>query len=312
MGFRHYLRDRIISNVWYGSNVNKKTSQVIASGGTEINSNGYKIHVFVSPGTFSVSYPGDVEYLVVAGGGTSGGITPTPPISTGTGGGGAGGIRTGTINLSIGSYSITVGAAGSPSIFSNITSTRGGDGGAASPFGQNRASGNPGSPGGCGGGGGAVRAEVPPFGPAFPTFVTSLGGSGNTPPTSPPQGGSGGSYTVGPGLAYLAGGGGGGGSGSGGNAAPPTTGGAGGAGLNVPWASSPIISPAIPSPVLPTWSPSVGSNGTYSKGGAGGSPTVTPSVGATNTGNGGQGNDPAPTYASKSGGSGIVILRYLF
>ncbi len=46
--------------------------------------NGYRYHVFTAPGTFTVTAPGNVEYLVIAGGGGGG-------VGAG-GGGGAGGF----------------------------------------------------------------------------------------------------------------------------------------------------------------------------------------------------------------------------
>ena len=87
-----------------------------------------------------------LEYLVVAGGGGGGNGNGTGYEA---GGGGAGGLLSGTIALSLGSYAATVGAAGSPtgnggnSIFSTFTASGGGFGASGS--------GNAGS-GGSGGG----------------------------------------------------------------------------------------------------------------------------------------------------------------
>ena len=67
-----------------------------ASGGVvgdyESGGNYYRVHVFVEPGTFTVSDSSltDVDYLVVAGGGGGGGANTG---ADGMGGGGAGGIR---------------------------------------------------------------------------------------------------------------------------------------------------------------------------------------------------------------------------
>jgi hypothetical protein len=131
--------------------------------------------------------PVSFDYLVVAGGGSGG-----PGGGSGGGGGGAGGYRTSfpggtkiTLSGFVGdSFPITVGAggaqdapisgrAGSPSIFSTITSTGGGGGGTFS------AGGNGGSGGGGGGGYG-------------PCQTPDAGGTGNSPPVSPPQGNPGG------------------------------------------------------------------------------------------------------------------------
>jgi hypothetical protein len=58
---------------------------VVASGGTESTSGGYKIHKFTADGTFTVTSAGDVEVLVVAGGGAGG-------AGSRGGAGGAGGV----------------------------------------------------------------------------------------------------------------------------------------------------------------------------------------------------------------------------
>ena len=82
-------------------------TKISASGGTESTTSapGYKIHTFTSDGTFTVTTPGLVEYLVVAGGGGA----PGRDIG---GGGGGGGVKTGTLLIPTGSHSITVGAGG--------------------------------------------------------------------------------------------------------------------------------------------------------------------------------------------------------
>ncbi len=156
------------------------------------------IHQFNSSGTFSnATGTTSIEYLVIAGGGSG--------CSGYAGGGGAGGYRTATgfTVVPVQDYTITVGAGGvagsyagvgtngADSIFSTITSTGGGRGGAPGN--------KTGATGGSGGGGSDANA----------------GGAGNTPSTSPAQGTGGGS---GPGN-YGGGGGGattGGTSGSGG------------------------------------------------------------------------------------------------
>jgi hypothetical protein len=67
-----------------------------ASGGVvgdyESGGNYYRVHVFVEPGTFTVSDSSltDVDYLVVAGGGGGGGANLGADAQ---GGGGAGGVR---------------------------------------------------------------------------------------------------------------------------------------------------------------------------------------------------------------------------
>ena len=90
---------------------------------------GYNVHTFTSPGTFTVSgAPGNVEYLVIAGGGGS--------CEYIAGGGGAGGYRTSTsFPMTPGPYPVTVGGGGAgfsapnrggtgtDSTFSTITSS---------------------------------------------------------------------------------------------------------------------------------------------------------------------------------------------
>jgi len=82
-----------------------------ATGGTVVDTDiggvPYRIHLFTETGTdtFTVTNPGEVEYLIVAGGG--GGAS-----REGTGGGGAGGLLQGTTLVTSQSYSITVGQGG--------------------------------------------------------------------------------------------------------------------------------------------------------------------------------------------------------
>jgi hypothetical protein len=249
-----------------------------ATGGTIVDSDGYRIHVFTGTGPFNVSFIGppsynNVEYVVVAGGG---GVALAAE-----GGGGAGGFRTGTgFPVTVQDYTITVGgggpnagvANGNDSVFSTITSSGGGFGGAGN-----------GNPGGSGGGAG----------------IPGTAGNGNTPPTSPPQGNPGATsvFSSFPTVSNRGGGGGGaGGAGSSQN---------GGVGSPVTWVPASYGTPG-PAP------------GRYFAGGGGaltpgsGVPTGTGgaggggdegSPGTVNTGGGGGGNNT-------SGGSGIVIIRY--
>ena len=279
-----------------------RKATIFASGGTLVPTPTHNIHVFTSPGTFTVNYvfptANTVEYVVVAGGGGGG-------RTINGGGGGAGGFRTGTgFPVTATSYPITIGAGGaggtSPlsepgkkgndSIFSTITSTGGGYGsGISSPTAEN---------GGPGGSGGGSRG------------VGGAGGVGNTPPVSPPQGNSGGST---PGPTIAAGGG-----GAGIMAMPVSTpllvGGDGGYGSPVTWVPS---SYGTSSPRGPgRW---------FAGGGGGGGPTVNGAggdggggnagnpaqAGTINTGGGGGGAGSGPPASNGGpGGSGIVIIRY--
>jgi hypothetical protein len=162
-----------------------------AIGGTETIIGGYRIHTFLASGTLHVTKPGNVEVLVVAGGGSGGSGTATWANSHEGGGGGAGGvIHIDSHPISVGSYDITIGLGGigeggfannghngENSIFDSLTAIGGGKGGAASA----------GASGGSGGGG---------------TYSVAAGGSGVS-----IQGNNGGSFGGG---VYGYGGGGGG------------------------------------------------------------------------------------------------------
>ena len=256
---------------------------ITATGGNAILTNtNYSVHVFTGSGTFSITSipsdsPGTIEYLVVAGGGTA----------TGYGGGGAGGYRTGTLPISIGSYPVLVGGSASPTTFSTITSSAGG-----SPVSTG------GVAGGSGGGGGVPNG---------------IGGAGNTPPVSPPQGNPGGN---GNGPTSSGEGGGGGGAGLSGSNSTPIAGGPGGGGSGIDWGLPPAYGTPGPSPSLryfagggggaatPSGGPSGGSGG-YG-GGGNGRPNNSPTsatAGTVNTGGGSGAGGPG-------GGSGIVLIRY--
>jgi hypothetical protein len=253
---------------------------------------------------FNQSKPYAISYLVVAGGGGGGGADGAAAASSGAGGG-AGGLRTGTANLSTGTvYTITVGAGGAGggapnqgstgrnSVFSTITSNGGGGGGSG------YADGNPtrgsGLNGGSGGGAGGSTSTA-----------TSTFGTGNTPSTSPAQGFNGGINTANGNNARSASGGGG-ASAVGGNAVQNTPPGNGGAGV-----ASSITGTSV------TYAGGGGgagwNNGANGSGGAGGggSGGSGGGNGTANLGGGGGGgySDAAGNaYGGGSGGSGVVIL----
>jgi len=300
---------------------------VAATGGTVTTCGNYKIHTFTGPGTFTVSNAGNpggsttIDYLVVAGGGGGGSYG---------GGGGAGGYResvpspaawtasplasTTSLSVSATGYPITVGGGGgggpaptycatnpgtkgSDSVFSTITSTGGGFGGAGPVNNKN---------GGPGGSGGAS-------GPA-PVGGNTIG-SGNTPPVSPSQGNNGGNSYHFPGQYQL--GGGGGGAISVGGDGPGVGPGATAAGPGGTGATSSIDG-------TPTTraggggggsdnTPRPGGTGGPGGGGAGGPNTGGSVAGTSNTGGGGGGGggSGAPS-AGSAGGSGIIVIRYKF
>jgi hypothetical protein len=265
-----------------------------ATGGMISQDDTYWYHTFASNGTFTPKQTLTCDYLVVAGGG--GGANPFINSSTiGGGGGGAGGYRTtvGTsggggsaetpLSLAATSYAVTIGAggpgntgvdqggAGTNSVFSTITSNGGGGGG--------RQSRN----GGAGGSGGGASCS------------DTIGGAGTS-----NQGFAGSNGQVGGAFSSGAGGG---GAGAAGSVQPSTTaGGAGGIG--------------VLSPITGTYFAGGGGGGAQTTIGAGGlggggngSTSTTGNAGVANTGGGAGGIYGNATGVS--GGSGVVIIRYL-
>ena len=223
----------------------------------------------------------NVEYLVIAGGG-----------SGGMGGGGAGGYKTASgFSLTVGnSYTVTVGAGGSApangttaggdgnnSVFSTVTATGGGGGGrfAATAY--------DGRAGGSGGGGGGLN----PFG--TPVGAGGLGTSG--------EGNDGGA-----GFSGSSGFGGGGGANAVGGTATSNTGGNGGAGT-----SSSISGSSVTRAGGGGGSGGITRGSGGSGGGGQGGQTSGATAGSANTGGGGGG--AWTNSAPGSGGSGVVILR---
>ena len=244
-----------------------------ATGGTITNISGYKVHTFKANGTFTINRGiTSVDFLIVGAGGAGGDPANTGGINYKSGGGGGGGavIDKTTIPISAGSYSVVIGL---------------GSGGMAA--GQNS---------------------------SFNGYTASGGLPGKN--LSTPNGGSSGNGYSG-GIGYNsnnsngAGGGGGGAGNVGGNADSVNfIGGDGGVGTF--------------SDILGTRTYYGGGGGggtcggtTRSNGGLGGggkgSLTTTPDAGTANTGGGGGGggvNSSQVAFGGKSGGSGIVIIRY--
>ena len=306
-------RGWVLTDASKASDIAESATFITATGGCISTCGDFKIHTFNSPGTFCVSVTGNgptnplggpqnVDYLVVAGGGGGG--------KGDAGGGGAGGFRTsyptcgGALPVTIQGYPIAVGGGGSnstscstpgsqgsSSIFSTITSAGGGGGGSC----------NTGGSGGSGGGGGNGQ----------------VGGAGNTPPVSPPQGFPGG--TGGP--CSSAGSGGGGASQAGSNSGPgvvqPGANGGNGTANSITGSSVTRAGGggggARNNPGGTSQNGGIGGSG---GGGDGGSSNFDDAVaGTTNTGGGGGGggsSDPIGRFPGRSGGSGIVIIRYKY
>lgn len=296
----------------------------LATGGTTVDSGGYRIHIFTSSSTpgFDIASlgPGQVEVFVVAGGAGGGG-----------GGGGAGGVRNFPYTFNaIGSYPITVGAGGAggteqpnvdagdgnPSFISGpggaiIFATGGGGGG------MHDHAPNVGQTGGSGGGRAAQDAPTIQPGAAA---VASPDGISPTVQGYP----GGGAFTYAGGNGTSAGGGGAGA--KGGDGTPPANGtgrvaGAGGIGIPISWMPPSYGTPG-PNPGRyfagggggSGWG-NIGAPGGAGGGGAGGYSPVTPTssgqAGSTNTGGGGGSTSYPPYGTGGTGGSGIVAIRYL-
>ena len=231
--------------------------------------------------TLSVLSPISAEYTVVGGGGGGG--------ANGGGGGGAGGLRTGTLALSAGSYPVTIGAGGSGGTafvagsngyntsLASVVAT-GGGGGASRDGGNNAGSGGSG-----GGGAGAISAS------------RAVGGTGTA-----GQGFNGGDGTAN--LDINSAGGGGGGSAAAGTNAANLLGGVGGVGSVSSISGIKVYlaggggGGAIQS--------GVAGSGGAGGGGSGSTATATAGTAATGSGGGGGGS------AGGAGGSGITIIRY--
>lgn len=267
---------------WNGSAFVPSPYALEATGGVVTIVNDYTVHTFTNSGTFTVTAPGTVEYLLVGGGGSG---------SSGTaGGGGGGGVMTNENGvkkaLAVGDYEIVVGQGGAaPGVVKargnngqnttalGLTAFGGGTGGRTS----DSAAVLGGTDGGSGGGGtnygGMVGgAGLGVVGQGYNGAAALIdgggggGGAGSPAPTDSRDGGAGRLSTM-AGLGIYYGGGGG-----GAHNATPGAGGIGGGGA-----------------------------GNGAQGGAG----------VVNTGGGGGGGWAYGGGLGGAGGSGIVIIRYL-
>ena len=302
-------------NQWVGITTETVITSMQATGGNAtVTENGYRRHIFTSPGNLVISNlasPADV--LVVAGGGAGGGSTGNGQA----GGGGAGGFRLASnISFSNGAtYPVTVGSGGAGdappgpgqggdganSVFgypSAITATGGGGGGGYDgPTGGYKAGRNGGSGGGHGNDG---------------VGVGEGNAGGNDPRCSPiSEGNDGGTSTT---NSYGTGGGGAAQAGQGdGDVTGP-----GGIGAPVPSNIAPT-SYGDPGPSPGRYFAGGGGGGggpTTAQGGVGGGGNggkdAAGANGTTNTGGGGGGaqGPGGNQYAGGTGGPGIVIVSY--
>jgi len=286
-----------------GKNSDTKNLTVAAdaSGGTVVTSGGYKYHTFTSSGNFVLQASKNIEYIMVAGGGSSGSYA---------GGGGAGGMLAGSVsNLSPNTYAVVVGAGG---VHTGTDSNNSSDNGDDTTFNSLTAiGGGRGATGGVNGFDGGSGG-----GSSYGDSGTKSGGNGTA---GQGNNGGGASYS----NPYPSGGGGGKGA-AGGNASSSTQAGSGGAGINTysAWATATSTGNSgyyaggggggIAGGQGYTGGGNGGSGGAGG-GGAGGVAGSGQTAGQANTGGGGGGgayNGSNNTYYPTNGGSGIVIIRY--
>jgi len=282
------------------------TQGVIATGGTKQQVGDYTWHIFNQHDTglpFVLTDPPNlnIQYLLVGGGGGGGG-------QLSSGGGGGGEVTSGTMNLTAGSYTVTVGSggegsssfsagdSGAPSAFNGISVKGGGGGG--SYYGPGGTAAN-GLAGGCGGGGGGCDpGETAGSGGA--AVEDGVGGAGFQ-----GAGGGGGGYA----------------SGSPGNGGTANAAGVGANG-GQPWSIT------LNGSSTPSWFSGGGGGGGESVGGKGGyygdtapytylggdggiGQDSTPATfGADDTGSGGGGAGNYNNSVGGAGSGGIVIIIY--
>jgi hypothetical protein len=289
--------------------ISRTTAQIKATGGMVYDDESFVYHLFRASGTFTPSQALSCDVLMVGGGGGSGNGTNVGA------GGGAGGLLYATSKSLTAStaFTVTVGAGGGPdtsgsnTTLSDMTAFGGGRGGDEASVGSNGGS-----------GGGSTWASGLNT-PGTSTQTSNGGGTG--------YGNSGGSNTVGAGSNHYPSGGGGGAGGVGGNGTAALQGGNGGIGLGGNTLA------ALNAFALATGTGQLSSGNYYYAGGGGGGSWLgsttwstgglggggrgganisggdNPTDGTANTGGGGGGNGAA-AVSGRSGGSGIVIVRY--
>jgi hypothetical protein len=264
---------------------------VVASGGDTVQDiGGYRIHTFTTVGTssFTVDRGGQVEVLVVAGGGGSGG-------GQGGAGGGGGVIYNNSFNVLANSINVTVGGGGSGGINIGTAGSNGGNSTFSSltGFGGGGGGGDAGSLDGLSGGSGGGSGAESTIG----TPGTGTPGQGNSGGAGSKNGGS-----------Y--GGGGGGGAGVVGGNGTGINGGKGGDGLSYTISGSSVYYGGGGGGGVYNGSGTAGIGGLG--GGGNGAALGNGQNGVANTGGGGGGGGTKSNGILSNGGSGIVIVRYLF
>lgn len=251
---------------------------------------GYRYHVFTSPGTFTVSGTGsatlDIANMFLVGGGNSG--LNRGGGWEGGGGGGAGEVLNcnGPFKVKIESHSVQIAPGGATQ-----NSAGGSNPGGTTSFADSSlgtlVTGYSGDGGQGTGGGGAAAASDPTYPTVAPLYgtVTSYKNDGA------------------PAAMYGRGGGGG---GAGGAGTPGSGGAHGGPGTTIPWYPGTYGGGGGGGDAPLQGYPGAGS------GGPGGGGPGRGGGGSANTGGGGggSGSNPSPTPGGP-GGSGLLVLRYL-
>jgi hypothetical protein len=283
--------------------------QAFANGGTvtTLTQNGinYRVHTFNSSGTLSVTKGGDVEVLMVAGGG-GGGSAADSYWETG-GGGGAGGLihNTGFPVTDGTNYTVTIGAGGIGGLSQTAISpsNRSGDG-------SNTTFSTLTAVGGGGGGGAYYSANIGGSGGGADSYLYQPGANGTQFQGYAGGSGNGQSSSL---LGAAGGGGGAGGIGQNGQSGSPYKGGDGGIGQSFTFVGNTPTYYAGggggKTAINGSGPGGTGGNGGGGNGGAAGG-VVLGDSGTANTGGGGGGGLSTSTPTG-SGGSGVVMIRYI-
>lgn len=276
-----------------------------ATGGVEttidIEGVDYRVHTFSESGDLVVSGELEVEYVLVAGGGGGG-------SENCGGGGGGGGVLIGTATLAEGTYAVNVGEGGQNPVNTGNLLYQGVSGQDTTAFGLVATGGGGGGMGGGGNNLDEFGADGGSGGGGAGTFNSSnrSGGTGVD-----GQGNDGGTGLNTPDTNSRSGGGGGGAS-EAGSAATAFVGGKGGDGISTTIRGAVEHFGGGGGGATNSSTPGEGGQGGGGRGGYSRFSANLPEPGAPNTGGGGGGlHESNPSASVGSGGSGVVIIRYV-
>ena len=285
------------AQVYNGTAWDNMSNKFAATGGTTAEAGGYTYHVFTSPGTFTVDSGTTSCEAFVVGGGGAGGTTEAPLGNGRSGAGGGGGAAVGPVgSLSLGDYTVVVGAGGAVDTTFPAGAT-GGSGGTSS-----FAPGQPYAISATGGGGGTKNRTGGAGGSGSGGTTNGTGGAGN-PNDNDPEGSNNTTGVTGGAGTNAAGGGGGGGDGSVPQNNAGGTGGAGTTGLFGPYGCGGGGGGAIDHGGSNIPAPLQGPGGAgYFSGGAGGGAGLTAGDGGGPVG--GEAGSKSPTHSRNNIGGG--------